>query len=304
MNIKIAGLMSFLALISGTVCGDFRTSFSEGRQAVSQKQFDLAIQKYGEAAKQTSIPGQRYQALFAMANAYGMKGEWEKAEEIILQILNDKNIPAKNRMSAQVFLGDCKLKQKKIADAAAAYQKVSAYGIRNNESYYALLSCGNLYGQLKKFDEAKKCYQTLIDDPNADSARKNRAKVGMGNILFNQGKCREAVSLLTSIAADTGIPANLRADAFTGIARSQYKMKAYKDAYDADLAILALDGIPAYFKASAYMQAITIQGGIFRNYALAKKLLNDFKKMPGLNAAQKKWITNYRAKIRKDEHTL
>lgn len=296
--------MSFLALISGTVCGDFRTSFSEGRQAVSQKQFDLAIQKYEEAAKQTSIPGQRYQALFAMANAYGMKGEWKKAEEIILQILNDKNIPTQNRMSAQVFLGDCKLKQKKIADAAAAYQKVSAYGIRNNESYYALLSCGNLYGQLKKYDEAKKCYQTLIDDPNADSARKNRAKVGMGNVLFNQGKYREAVSLLTSIAADTGIPANLRADAFTGIARSQYKMKAYKEACNTDLAILALDGIPAYFKASAYMQAITIQEGIFHNYAEAKKLLNDFEKMPGLNASQKKWITNYRAKIRKAEHTL
>ena len=89
--------MSLLALISGTGYGDFRTSFSEGRQAVSQKQFDLAIQKYGEAAKQASIPGQRYQALFAMANAYSMKGEWKKAEEIILQSLNDKNIPAKNR---------------------------------------------------------------------------------------------------------------------------------------------------------------------------------------------------------------
>lgn len=146
--------------------------------------------------------------------------------------------------------------------------------------------------------------QTLINDPNVDADRKNRAKVGMGNILFNQGKCREAVSLLTSIAVDSEIPGNLRADAFTGIARSQYKMKAYKDAYDADLSIIALDGIPAYFKASAYMQAITIQEGIFHNYAEAKKLLDDFEKMPGVNASQKKWITNYRAKIRKAEHTL
>lgn len=304
MDMKIAGSMLIFSLISGTVYGDFQASFSEGRQAVSQKKFDLAIEKYGEAAKLTSIPGQRYQALLASAKAYSMKGEWGKAEEIVLQILKDETIPAQNRMSAQIFLGDCKLKQKKIADAAAAFQKVSAYGIQNNESYYAMLSCGNLNRQLKKYDEAKKCYQTLIDDPNVDADRKNRAKIGMGNILFTLGKCSEAVSLLTSIAADSEVAANLRADAFTVIARSQYKMKAYKEAYDADLSILALDKIPAYFKVSAYMQAITIQGGIFQNYAQAKKMLNDFSKMPNLSASQKKWITNFREKIRKDEHTL
>jgi len=304
MKNKMTGLVSFLCVISCAVYGDFQASFKAGREAFSQKKYEEALKNYQEAAQQTSIPGQRYQSLRAMAEIYQVQKDWKKAEEIISQILKDEKIPARNRMSAQIFLADCKVKQKNITAAAAEFQKVSAYGIKNNESYYAILACGNLNTQLKNYDEAKKCYQSLIDDPNVDANRKNRAKIGMGNILFAQGKYSEAVSRLTPIAADSGIPANLRADAFTVIARSQYKMKAYKDAYDADLSIIALDGIPAYFKASAYMQAINIQGGINRDYAQAKKLLDDFEKMPGISASQKKWITNYRAKIRKAEHTL
>jgi len=304
MNNKMTVVIFFLCVISCTMYGDFQASFKAGRKAFAQKQYQEALKNYQEAARQTTVPGQCYQSLRAMAEVYQVQKDWKKAEEIISQILKDEKIPARNRMSAQVFLGDCKLKQKNIAAAAAEFQKVSAYGIQNKESHYAMLSCGTLNIQLKKFDEAKKCYQTLIDDPNVDEDRKNRAKVGMGNVLYLQGKNIEAVSLLTAIAADSEQPANLRADAFTVIARSQYKMKAYKEAYDADLSVIALEGIPAYFKAGAYMHAITIQGGIFRNYPLAKKLLNDFKKMPNLTASQKKWISNYRARIRKAEHTL
>ena len=304
MNNKMTVVISFLCMISCAMYGDFQTSFKAGRKAFSQKQYGEALKNYQEAAQLTSMPGQRYQTLRAMAEVYQVQKDWEKAEDTLAQILKDESIPAANRMSAQVFLGDCKLKQKNITAAAAEFQKVSSYGIQNKESHYAMLSCGTLYRQLKKFDEAKKCFQTLIDDPNVDADRKNRAKVGMGNVLYLQGKYIEAVSLLTAVATDSDLPANLCADAFTVIARSQYKMKAYKDAYEADLSVIALDGIPAYFKAGAYMHAITIQGGIFRNYPLAKKLLNDFKKMPNLTASQKKWITNYRARIRKAEHTL
>ena len=64
MNAKIAGLASILALVSGSVYGDFKASLTEGREAAAQKQYDLAIQKYEEATMLTSIPGQRYQALF------------------------------------------------------------------------------------------------------------------------------------------------------------------------------------------------------------------------------------------------
>jgi len=304
MNAKIAGLASILALVSGTVYGDFKASFSAGREAAAQKQYDLAIQKYEEAAAQTTVPGQRYQARLASAKACGMKGEWEKAEVIIQQILKDEEIPARNRMSAQIFLGDCKLKQKKLEDAIAEYQKVPSFGIRNDESRYALLACGDLSGQLKNYDEAAKCYQSLIDDPKADAVRKNRATVGMGKVLFNQGKYQEAISLLSPLTGDPEISKKLRADALTVTARAQYKMKAYEDVCKTDLSIIALDGIPAYFKASAYMQAINIRSGILRDYPQAKKLLNDFEKMPGINESQKKWIMDHRAKIRKAEHTL
>jgi len=52
------------------------------------------------------------------------------------------------------------------------------------------------------------------------------------------------------------------------------------------------------------MQLINILEGILKDYPQAKKLLDDFEKMPGVNASQKKWINDYRAKISKSEHTL
>ena len=304
MNMKMTAFLSILTVISGTAYGDFHAAFTEGRKAFSEKQYDAAIQKYDEAAKQTAIPGQRYQALFAKAEACRMKGDWVNAEKILVQIMEDKDIPAQNRMSAQIAAGDYALKQKKYDDAIAAYQKAASYGIQNNESNYALLSCGNLYSQQKKYDDAKRCYQSLLDNPQTDANRRNRAMVGMGNILYEQGKYREAIVLLKPLCKGTDVQAAVKADAFIITARSHYRQKDFKKACDVNLAIIGLDNIPAYYKAAAYMQAISIQCDFMKRYLQAKKLLDDFEKMPGVNASQKKWIKDYRAKVRKGEHTL
>lgn len=304
MNIKMTGFLSILAVISGTVYGDFQTSFNEGRKAFSEKQYDAAIQKYDEAVKLTAIPGQRYQACFAKAEAYRLKEDWVNAEKTLVQIINDAEIPAQNRMSAQIAAGDYALKQKKYDDAIAAYQKAASYGIQNNESTYALLSCGNLYSQQKKYSDAKKCYQSLLDNPKADAGRKIRATLGMGNILYEQGQYKDAIAQLKPLCNDPNVKEADRADAFIITARSHNKLKEYKKAYDANLAVIGLNKIPAYYKAAAYMQAISIQCNILNHYQQAKKLLDDFEKMPGVNASQKKWIQDCRAKVHKAEHTL
>lgn len=306
MNSKKTLFVSFifLFLFSGVAYGDFQTSFKAGRQAFSQKQFDLALKNYQEAKNQTEIPGQRYQTLLAISDVYQARGDWANAEKVLEQILKDESIAVQNRMFARNRLGDCKLKQKKVEAAVAEYQKVESSGVQNNESEYAQLACGNLLLQLKKYEDAQKYFQLLLANQKASSARRTQAQIGMGNIMFASGKYEDAIAALKEIAWNPKEKEAVRAAALTVIARAQFRLKAYKDICQTDFAIIALNNIPGYYKAAAYMQLISILEGAMKDYTQAKKLLDEFEKMPGLNASQAKWIETYRAKIKKAEYTI
>jgi len=234
-----------IGLFSISAYADFQASFNAGRAAAKEKKYDVALGKYQEAINLTKNVGQRYQVLTAMAAIYQEKQDWSNAEGKLNEILKDESISAQHRAAAQVTLGDYKLKQKKVDEAIAEYKKVPSFNVRSNDTRYALLSCGSLLLQQKKYDEAQACFQQLIDDQEADAIRKMRAQIGMGTVLYSQGKYQDAIAITKAASENTKLPATFRADALIQIARSQYKMKHYKECVETNLSSIGMEGIPA-----------------------------------------------------------
>ncbi len=119
MNSRIMSVAALLTAAALTASADFQASFNAGRQAFRQKQFDAALTGYQQAAEAAANPGQRCQAFRGMADSYMAKKDWKNAEETLAKILKDESIPATNRMSAQIGLGDCRQLQRKPAEALA-----------------------------------------------------------------------------------------------------------------------------------------------------------------------------------------
>lgn len=131
------------------------------------------------------------QLYLLQAGLYQKKGEWEKAEQALLQAIERK----KDAISYRLTLVDFYKTRRQFAKAEE-YLRKALVDIPNGIQLQAVLA--ELLYDLEKFPEAKEIVDNILQSNPANAA----AKLLQARFLIKEGKNEEALDILTPLTAD------------------------------------------------------------------------------------------------------
>ena len=82
----------------------------------------------------------------------------------------------------------------------AAFQKVLSYHpVDNVEHRSALLWLGQTYHGMRAYDDARRCYEQILNSPLALEAERASAQDGLGKVYYDQGEYENAAATFEGI---------------------------------------------------------------------------------------------------------
>lgn len=182
---------------------------------------DKAIALYEKFLKlDGQPPGRRGQALFGLAGAYRGADRHAEAMACYRQFLDAFPTHLRRCAEALAAVGSLHVRLKQPQDAYQAYRKLAAdYPWEIERRADLLLSIAGAYRTAADHEGARAAYERLLKDlppaAAASASRRAQAYNGLAAIHLQQQNTEGAIAVYRRMAADTGLEATRRVQAYT-----------------------------------------------------------------------------------------
>ncbi len=190
----------------------------------AEKQFEAFVKKY--------LQSNYYQsAYFLLATAYQLDNKFSEAEKIYKDIIKQKGYQEDLISEAQERLSEIYSYSDRMQEAAVLLEKI----IKNKPKIELKVKLANIYFELREIKEAKKLYESLINESSRLSSESIiRINYNLALIHYYNEDYDKAIQKFTSIHT---IDPNHR-EAIIGLSWCYYQQKRYQEAYESLKSIL------------------------------------------------------------------
>jgi tetratricopeptide (TPR) repeat protein len=159
------------------------------------KKYDEALTSYQQALSVTSDNQKKINCQVGIARVYNAQLKFKDAQDVISELLKNKNVSTELRQQLQIQLYDAYYRAKEYEKALDGFESFAAQFPSHALASYAIFRIGSIYADQQKYDKAMEKFR-IIEDKYAASKEYDRAILMIGTQMVALGKAQDAVAYL------------------------------------------------------------------------------------------------------------
>jgi tetratricopeptide (TPR) repeat protein len=203
---------------------------------------------------------------------------------IALLMIFTFTLPAFDTYTEAFSAGRSAEQQKRFAEAVNCYRKAEALAGNHYEKYDSVFRRAETFRKEKKWDEARKALQEILQINGLTPNQRGTALIYSGHYFHWEGKPDEALKIFGAVAENRKVHVNNRIDALINRGNILEQQKKYNEAVAAYEKAISIAGIPPHLQAAAYLRmASTCKKS--NEYSQAYKMLEKAENIPDIPPA-------------------